>query len=141
MDANQETPEQQHERETSNASGGADPNPADDLLFKFVLNSGYEDQKQIAAKLPPAPKTVAKAKPAPTPAPDISKIITPEDLQQPTHPAHAAFHWGRFFAMLAAALAVAAPEVNVFNGNNLKIGAAITGAEQIFGTLSQGFAE
>ena len=105
-DANQETPEQQHQRQNANQESEAKP--------------------------------AVKSKAKPAPQPDISTITTPEQLADPTHPSHAAFHWGRFFAILAAALAVAAPAVQIATGDS-RIGAAITGAEQVLGPLSKGF--
>lgn len=67
-------------------------------------------------------------------------LIPLRALADPTHPAHAAFKWGLFFSILSTALAIAAPEVEIFGGNK-KIIAAITAATPALGSLGAAFQE
>ena len=50
------------------------------------------------------PQTEAAAAPA-----------TAAELADPTHPSHAAFNWGKFLAIFAFALQIAAPEIEPNN--------------------------
>jgi hypothetical protein len=61
---------------------------------------------------------------------------TAAQLSDPAHPAHTAFNWGRFFAILAVSLQIAAP---LIEPNNAKVQAAITGATPLLGELSTAF--
>jgi hypothetical protein len=64
-------------------------------------------------------------------------LATAAQLADPGHPHHAAYNWGKFFAIMATGLAIAAPIAGIYG--NPKIAASITGASQVLGSLQSAY--